>query len=1055
MKKYLFGLFVIILWIFAITGCNEVDQVIDQIKGSSSSSSSSMQAIDLASLFPDVDVEGLVENPPAETIETTASEGKAELTPADESIQIGQGLVHGSSADGKTLTIDAAVVSDADVGKPLFVDNVFKGMIQSVSGNGSDKTVVVKEAEKVTDVYKHFELEFKNDGIKTAVQRSLQQAIADHRLAGKYDMVNAEPLKLSLVHRPEARSMDNLSDDLVLRIDFPKGYKIPVDPRGVECSFSEASCSFTSIFATKKKTDLGFQYESGAITIDSTGSFIEIGIGSYVHAYYDYNVASDNIFKLKAGQSAYFKSNLSIKVSGNIASKLSKSELKWEKEIQLLKDFRVLIPNPDNVSVQTWLAISPNFTLGFEGKLSGTLTYKHAIERRGEMRVNFDSTTDTHQFYSNASDSAKKSTQDNVSGGIEAEARFYLFPNLTFVPSITFFMIHQHVTLVALQSGVNMDNTLAGKIEYGFVAENKEKYSSGLSMEASLTTTLYGLIRGKWMVKIGSVTLYDKGEGYDNILEFPKNKLFEWKVQLLNAPKLVIKDNPDDAKTKLVYFTSDDSNVLGNLYFYYNIGETPESTKDVPVLDIGKSADVWRIGDAPLVVEGNKIIKARALLRNADVSDSIWSWGTSVSAQNILTVSNIAAPDIMPKSKAFSDSITVTLTQSQGHDIYYKIDKGVIQKYSGPFNITSNATVTAYSEIDLNGLKIRSDSVSATYEKCGDTQKIENDACVDKTCRDDNYDCPVCQSGETLLFNDDGSGECVGTDVNSTDGGKDGNPATGVPKWTYENWSQSCPEGMEMKSQQYSTVEVDYCEQDEWKYVLKYREYVDQSKTALSREEYCLPAPELGRGFTHIVTGASSCKDNGAIVRELQYYQNGGSQEFDYGYIKSDSGRWDRVTTLFEERSASGKKRRKNTYAIVKKPSGEWQSVLQTEEDFDACVQFDDFGPTDVCEKSGGYSRHEYVAKKNDEDDYYMPVLVHYILKQDNGVNVEEGYYVAKKDTIDGEWDHVNVRYEEWWLNGNTKSLSISNPVLQDNGVWEEEEVSYRCWEEDGTPCPE
>jgi hypothetical protein len=787
MKKYVISFVSIILMVFVMVGCDGGGGKSSQTSNGNGASSSA-QPIDLASLFPPVDEEKLAYDTPSDTILTSASEGKAEFTPVDVRVDVADNLVYGEyDANGKTIMmVDASAVADSDKGKPLFVEGIFYGMIEDVSEVSGSKKVVLTEAQEVTDVYKNFDLEFKNDGVvSAAVKRALQRAIDRHKIVGKYDAINSEPLKISLVSRPQARSANNMVNDLALRIEFPKGYKIPVHPRGLKCSFTEASCDFTVDFKAHRHMDLGFQYEEGFVTVDTAGSYIEIGVGSYLHAFYDYNVASDNVFQVTAAQSAYFKSKLSVKVSGNVAAIALEDGLKWEKDIELLKDFHIYIPNPYNVAVDMWVGISPHFVLGFEGKLSGAVTYTHEIERKGEIRFEYDSTKGTHKFYSNAGDHADRSTKDSLNVGVEAEGKFFLFPNLTFVPSLTFLKIKKHVSVVALQSGVNMDNTLAGKIGNGFVAENKEKYSSGINTEASLTTELYGLIRGKWMVKIGSVVLYEDDDGYVNILEFPKQKLFEWKIQLLNAPKIVVKKDPDDPNRKKVFFSSDDAALLGNLYFYYNIGDTPESTKDVPVLDIEHNAHLWRVGDAPLSVEGNKYIKVRALLHNKDVSQSVWSWGTSVSAQNLLLVSSIAAPKIEPEAHVFDDRMTITLTQSQGADIYYKIDNEAVQKYTGPFDISTSATITAYSEIAFNGERIRSDVVSKTYEKCAEDEKAENDTCVAKTCLDDDYGCPVCEEGQTLLYNDDGSGYCSGGD------GSDTNTSSGTDSSSGNNGSDT------------------------------------------------------------------------------------------------------------------------------------------------------------------------------------------------------------------------------------------------------------------------
>jgi len=304
-----------------------------------------------------------------------------------------------------------------------------------------------------------------------------------------------------------------------------------------------------------------------------------------------------------------------------------------------------------------------------------------------------------------------------------------------------------------------MENVIAGKIETGFVAENSEKFGSITNKEASLTSTLSGLIRGRFIAKVGDWIVYEDS-GYADILKTTPNKLFEWKVQLLNPPKIIIKDDPINPAFKEIVITSDDEKIFGNLYFYYNIGDTTATTADIAVSGITNHQPVLQLTSGPIRIEGNKVIKARALLLNKDVSDSIWSWGTSVSVQANLEVANIAKPLMTPVAQSFVGQLTITLSQSQGDDIYYKLNNGAIIKYSGPFNLTDSATITAYSEVDLNNHKERSESVVQIYTKCADTQKLENNVCVDLTCELDNYNCPTCKADETLMYYTDGSGYC-------------------------------------------------------------------------------------------------------------------------------------------------------------------------------------------------------------------------------------------------------------------------------------------------------
>jgi len=1096
-------LLVSVVFFILMSGCEEVDSIIDSFSDSSSSASSQM--MDMASLFPDVDEQGLIENMPVTTIETTATEGEATFVAKSDSIDIPKNLIYASHPNQQQLTVDASMVSTQDIGKPFFVDGTFKGIIETVNPNGSKRDVVYKNAQYVTEVYDTFDLEFRNSAVKKAAKRSLNSAISSGELKGIYDDINTKPLKFSLKEAPLSQTRSTKSiDDLILRIDIPEGYRIPIQPRGISCTFSDASCDFTTEFNTSRRPSLSTKYEQDYITFDTTGSFMEIGVGAYLKAHYDYNVASDNIFQFTAVQSAYLKSNLSVKVSGNIAY-LSASQLKWEKDLKLIGDFKVFIPNPKSEFVQTWLVISPTFTLGLEGKLSGTVSYKHEIERHGEIRESYDSTKKKGSFLSNAVDSGKKTTQNTVAIGIEAEGKFYLYPNLTFVPAITFLSINKPVSLAALQSGIIMENTLAGKIETGFVAENSEKFGSITNKEASLTSTLAGLIRGKWMAKVGEFVFYES-DGYTDILKTPENKLFEWKVQLLNPPKLTIKDDATNPAVKNVYFTSDDSKVLGNLYFYYNIGDTVAGTPDVALSGITNHSPVWHIKDQPLLIEGNKIIKARALLLNSDVSDSVWSWGTSVSQQAVLAVSNILKPEITPNAQDFVDQLTITLTQSQGNDIYYKLDNGSMIKYSGPINITGTTTITAYAQSELDGKIVRSDSLVATYIMCDSSQKLQAGMCVDLTCETDNYNCPVCTANETLFYDEYGNGYCAAEDTNSSI----------KELYTYNDWKLECPEGMTLETNTDTDYNVvrDGCSNDSRDYYsLKDVYYTDATMQTTSIENEFILLDDNSNYHVHHIgyynSGAKQkesfyawgMKPNGSyqslMESETYWYENGNKSSevfywqkknidltwssdtskttdyFENGSIReestyeaklSDNGRWQSVRTKYTEWNENGIKILENFYESKKNSDGFWYAILKQS------ISWYDSG---IMEE-----KTDYVSSRDADDNWY-PLATNVVNWNENGIKVKEDTYtqdgaieqiityypisgnIATKTINEKRHDpEVGDQYlhtEEWlwYQNGQLSSEKHYEIKQQDNGYWVDFVVSAKDWYENGTKWSE
>ncbi|MEA3404629.1 MAG: hypothetical protein U9R28_02695 [Pseudomonadota bacterium] len=53
------------------------------------------------------------------------------------------------------------------------------------------------------------------------------------------------------------------------------------------------------------------------------------------------------------------------------------------------------------------------------------------------------------------------------------------------------------------------------------------------------------------------------------------------------------------------------------------------------------------------------------------------------------------------------------------------------------------------------------DEVKKFTLSCDSDQKVLDGTCVDKTCLNDVYNCPLCQDDEELRFNEDGSGYCT------------------------------------------------------------------------------------------------------------------------------------------------------------------------------------------------------------------------------------------------------------------------------------------------------
>ena len=158
---------------------------------------------------------------------------------------------------------------------------------------------------------------------------------------------------------------------------------------------------------------------------------------------------------------------------------------------------------------------------------------------------------------------------------------------------------------------------------------------------------------------------------------------------------------------------------------------TNEAEYDISAEGIETHTPVWKIGDAPISIDSNKIVKVRSVLYNKDVSESIWAWGTSISEQTTAEVVTIMKPVISPSSSSFEESLSITITQAQGYDIYYRLDAGEPQLYSAPFDITQSTSVTAYAKTILDGKTILSEEVAAEYTMCASNEELVDGVCVE------------------------------------------------------------------------------------------------------------------------------------------------------------------------------------------------------------------------------------------------------------------------------------------------------------------------------------
>lgn len=100
---------------------------------------------------------------------------------------------------------------------------------------------------------------------------------------------------------------------------------------------------------------------------------------------------------------------------------------------------------------------------------------------------------------------------------------------------------------------------------------------------------------------------------------------------------------------------------------------------------------------------------------------------------NEYKISLIPKPvEVSPADGAdFETQLVVTLTQSEDIDIFYTIDNGTEQSYSGPITINKTSTIYPYARKTVDSVDYTSMSSSFFYYKCAGNEVLENGECVD------------------------------------------------------------------------------------------------------------------------------------------------------------------------------------------------------------------------------------------------------------------------------------------------------------------------------------
>ncbi len=678
-------------------------------------------SMNIESLLPGVNIDDFINNPPSTTLNVEHEIESFSLQKADGSIELA--LDKSEKIDDTHYKIFASLDNSA-INKPLFVGENFIGMIESIDERGAYCIATLKDPQKLEDVIK--ELSFKVKSRETNFQRTLRSGI----LKSKYDAYNKDPLRYTIYYKGGVTRDGGVSRP-VMRIEIPKGYKIPLSLKDIECHFDVSRCELTrrniSLSGEKEaKVPLDFfisfpDERQVYLEFSTQGSFIDIGLAFFTQG----DLGWSGLRYIEYTQDMYFDAHLEFSIKGDLTKIALGDDLHFEKDISL-GEFRIPIPLDQaggGKLARLEIGVVPTITVGIEGKIDGQIVYKYDFGREGYAKLRYDSFNGIN-IDGNCSERSQEVTQSNLNVSLSATGKAYLFPNVSFIPYVKLVSDIARLKIGILQSGITLDNVMVGKISKEFIAQPLDD-ENAFATEAQLTSNIYGLVRGKLDLEtdIKGKKINDIYEtDYINIYKTTKYSLLDWHSKLLLPPQLRTKGQNNTQYA--VEFFNKNTDLQDYIKYCYNTGSSVEETEDISIEDIQNCPQVWKRGDSPLYLPKNTALKVRAFLRNADISSGKWTWGSSVSMQQVFFLFDVEKPQFSPASTTFEDSITITLTQSQGATIYYRIgESGDFIRYTGPFTLHESSKVYAYALLYKEGTYYKSKTVIQQYEKAsGNTQ---------------------------------------------------------------------------------------------------------------------------------------------------------------------------------------------------------------------------------------------------------------------------------------------------------------------------------------------
>jgi len=381
-------------------------------------------------------------------------------------------------------------------------------------------------------------------------------------------------------------------------------------------------------------------------------------------------------------------------------------------------------------------------------------------------------------------------------------------------------------------------------------------------------------------------------------------------------------------------------------------------------------------------------------------------------SNRVTLVKSPKSPLVVPGDNTwFEQSLTVTMSQENGADIYYRLGdpNGNEVLYTNPVYLVADSMdlldlyLYVFARVDING---------TTYDS-----------------EQEEYGYHTCDEGEVIAHHDDGSPYCAEVD-----------PAVSSDTiYTFDDWKLECPEGMVLEHSEeeteYGTIfERDYCVLGNQKKIIK---EVLRDSNMIYRKNYYLLLEDY---FL-----------NNYYWSSVLVYEREEDETF-YYVAKDVSGTWDSYyqkerkwfgDTLEEERLYTLKKNSDGSIIWVRTVSSEWyfDGTKKVEDYYIAKQDNDGYWRSHVTKEIYWYQnsikKNEtlFDVKQNDYGEWHK-VITKVSTWYETGKKDESTTYISKKDAW-GRWQGIQTYDMHWSENGLPVTETYTEPYKQSTGYWE------------------